>query len=60
MNTLHMWSQIVGKVRLALSPEVESLVGGPALRQRGWAHYVADSLRDAESLKSSSTSSITS
>ena len=29
-ETLHMWTQIVGKVRLELSPHVEPLVAGSA------------------------------
>ena len=33
-HTLHMWTQIVGKVRLALSPLTQSLGGGSALHQR--------------------------
>ena len=57
--TLHMWTQIVGKVRLALTPHRQSLVAGAALCQRRAASPLADPLRGSAASRSSSTSSIT-
>ena len=58
--TLHMWTQIVGKVRLALTPLGQSLVERPALRQRPRPDHFLDALRAISSSKSSSISSTTS
>ena len=57
--TVHMWTQIVGKVRLALEPMAEPLVAGAALRVRPGAHDVADARRRRAASRSSSTSSTT-
>ena len=42
--TLHMWTQIVGKVRLKLDAAGESLVECSAVCDGARADYVADSL----------------
>lgn len=42
--TLHMWTQIIGKIRLALSPLSEPLVERAAVRKRTRSNHVADSV----------------
>ncbi len=44
-TTLHMWMQIVGKTRLALTPLVESLVERSSVRHRPWLVYFCHALR---------------
>jgi Family of unknown function (DUF5996) len=46
-ETLHRWTQIVGKVRMALTPLVNSLVERHALRDLARAHHLADRVRHA-------------
>ena len=40
--TLHLWTQIVGKIRLAKAPMIEPLVAGAALRDLPGPHDLAD------------------
>ena len=42
--TLHLWTQVVGKVKLALAPLVQSLVGHRAVRHRARAHHRRDAV----------------
>ena len=43
--TLHMWTQIVGKIRLALSPPINHCWGVDALRHLARSDHLADALR---------------
>ena len=43
--TLHLWTQIVGKVRLALTPWLNHSLAGPALPHRARSDHVADLCR---------------
>ena len=45
--TLHMWTQIVGKVRMRLTPAGESLVERASLCERARADHLEHSLRRA-------------
>ncbi len=45
--TLHMWTQIVGKIRLVAESVAEPLLARHALRDGARAHHVADSVRRA-------------
>ncbi len=54
--TLHMWTQIVGKIRLALEPTGQSLVASAALRHVHRADDVADPLSSRAASRSISTS----
>ena len=59
-HNLHMWTQIVGKVRLALTPKIEPLVERAALRQRARLDHLAHSFRRPWCSRCNSISSITS
>ena len=58
-DTLQLWTQIVGKVRMASTPADEPLVERAALRDGAWADDVADPARRRERSRSTSTSSTT-
>ena len=55
--TLHLWTQVVGKVRLALAPPDQPLVAGDALRHAARAHHLGHPARHAAPSRSTSTSS---
>ena len=59
-TTLHMWTQIVGKIRLALSAAGEPLVARRAVRHGAGADHLADAVRRPRRSRSTSTSSTTS
>lgn len=42
---LHLYTQIVGKYRLARTPWVNHILARDALRQRPWPHHLADPRR---------------
>ena len=60
LATLHMWTQIVGKVRLELCPLVNHWWNVHVLRDRSRPDDFHHAVRRRRSLKSASTSSTTS
>jgi hypothetical protein len=44
-DTLHMWTQVVGKTRLALTPLVNHWLECTSVRHAAGIEYVANSLR---------------
>ncbi len=58
-HTLHMWTQIVGKIRLALTPLINHWWEVDALCERARADHLADPVQGARISRSSSTSSTT-
>ena len=59
LQTLHMWTQIVGKVRLALTPMVNHCWHVPLYVTRARPDHVADPVRRRARSRSTSTSSTT-
>ena len=43
--TLQLWTQVIGKIRLALAPMIEPLVAGAALCHRARPDHIADPVR---------------
>ena len=44
-TTLHMWTQVVGNIRLALAPPVNHFLGLHTLRFLAWTDDIGDTVR---------------